>query len=63
VGIIISEFTRRLLKGNYELAELDDVVVKGRSAPVKIFEVRGFATDSRGQTTDSGMAQRTGSVL
>lgn len=40
-GIIISEFTRRRLQGQYELVELDDVVVKGKTAPVKIFEVRG----------------------
>lgn len=62
VSIIISEFTRRLLKGNYELAELDDVVVKGRSAPVKIFEVRGYATASRGeaQVTDSLVAPTPG---
>ncbi len=38
--IIISEFTRDLLQGDYDLHELGDVLVKGKSKPVKIFEVR-----------------------
>lgn len=38
--IIISEFTRDLLEGAYDLKELGDVLVKGKSKPVKIFEVR-----------------------
>ncbi len=38
--IIISEFTRGLLKDAYDLEELGDVLVKGKSKPVKIFEVR-----------------------
>ena len=37
--IIISEFTRDLLAGTYDLKELGDVLVKGKSKPVKIFEV------------------------
>ncbi len=54
VSIIISEFTRRMLKGNYELVELDDVVVKGRSAPVKIFEVRGRPESGVGKQESGG---------
>jgi adenylate cyclase len=39
VGIIISEFTRGLLKQDYVLQDLGEVVVKGKSKPVEIFEV------------------------
>jgi adenylate cyclase len=38
-NIIISEFTRRQLKGRYNLRPLGQVVVKGKSVPVEIFEV------------------------
>lgn len=37
--IIISEFTVRSLKGRYNLRPLGQVVVKGKSVPVEIFEV------------------------
>jgi adenylate cyclase len=37
--IIISEFTARRLKGRYNLRPLGQVVVKGKSVPVEIFEV------------------------
>lgn len=40
VSIIISENTRICLKENYDLVELGDVLVKGKSQPVKIFHVR-----------------------
>jgi adenylate cyclase len=38
--IIISEFTRSLLKGQYDIRPLGSVTVKGKSQPVAIFEVR-----------------------
>jgi adenylate cyclase len=38
--IIISEFTRARLKGRYDIHPLGDVVVKGKSKPVAIFEVK-----------------------
>ena len=38
--IIISEFTRARLKGQYDIHPLGDVVVKGKSKPVAIFEVK-----------------------
>ena len=38
--IIISEFTRARLKGRYDIHPLGDVVVKGKTKPVAIFEVK-----------------------
>ena len=38
--IIISEATRARLKGRYDIHPLGDVVVKGKSKPVAIFEVK-----------------------
>jgi adenylate cyclase len=38
--IIVSEATRARLSGAYDLRPLGDVVVKGKSRPVAIFEVR-----------------------
>jgi adenylate cyclase len=38
--IIISEATRERLKGRYDIHPLGDVVVKGKSKPVAIFEVK-----------------------
>ena len=38
--IIISESTRALLKGQYDIRPLGSVTVKGKSQPVAIFEVR-----------------------
>lgn len=37
--IIISEFTRKLLQDQYPVQELGEVTVKGKSRPVKIFQV------------------------
>jgi adenylate cyclase len=42
--IIISEATRSKLTGRYELRPLGDVVVKGKTRPVAIFEVVGRLT-------------------
>jgi adenylate cyclase len=38
--IIISEFTRAALKGQYDIHPLGEVVVKGKTKPVAIFEVK-----------------------
>ena len=38
--IIISEATRQRLKGRYDIHPLGDVIVKGKSRPVAIFEVK-----------------------
>ncbi len=38
--ILISEATRRQLKGQYDVRPLGEVVVKGKTRPVSIFEVR-----------------------
>jgi adenylate cyclase len=38
--IIISEATRAALKGHYEIRPLGEVVVKGKSRPVAIYEVK-----------------------
>ena len=37
--VIISDATRAALKGRYDIRALGDVVVKGKSVPVKIFSV------------------------
>jgi adenylate cyclase len=43
--IIISEFTKAQLKKDYIVKELDMVRVKGKTEPVKIFEIMDFYTD------------------
>jgi adenylate cyclase len=43
--VIISEFTKNQLKQNYIIKELDMVKVKGKTEPVKIYEVMDFYTD------------------
>jgi adenylate cyclase len=40
--IIISEATKEALKGQYDIRPLGEVIVKGKSRPVAIFEVRAF---------------------
>jgi adenylate cyclase len=44
-GLLISEFTKAKLKGTYRLREVDSVVVKGKTEPVKIHEVLDFYTE------------------
>jgi len=39
INIIISEFTRALLRGDYAVEALDEVLVKGKSRPVTIYKV------------------------
>jgi adenylate cyclase len=42
--IIISEYTQRNLKGTYRIRDIDDVIVKGKTEPVRIFEVLDYHT-------------------
>ena len=44
-GILISEFTRKKLKGTYRLRDVDMVVVKGKTKPVGVFEVLDYHTE------------------
>ncbi len=43
--ILISGSTRELLRNEYRLRELDRIRVKGRRAPLPVFEVRGLAAE------------------
>jgi adenylate cyclase len=43
--ILISENTYKKLRGTYRIREIDRVVVKGKTAPVSIFEVLDYHTD------------------
>ncbi len=43
--ILISESTKKELKGVYRLREVDHVIVKGKTAPVGIYEVLDYHTD------------------
>ena len=43
--ILISENTCGKLRGTYRLRDVDDVVVKGKTRPVKIYEVLDYHTD------------------
>lgn len=49
--ILISDATRRQLKGQYDLRSLGDVTVKGKTRPVQVFEVRPPAGTSAGAAT------------
>ena len=49
--IIISDATRSRLDGHYEMRSLGDVIVKGKSKPVAIFEIMVPAPLSEVQTT------------
>jgi len=51
--IIISDATRQRLKGNYEFRPLGDVVVKGKTHPVAIFEVVGLAATASGMNREA----------
>ena len=42
--IIISEYTQKNLKGTYRIRDIDDVVVKGKTEPVRIYEVLDYHT-------------------
>jgi len=43
--ILLSEFTRERLKGIYRLREVDDVVVKGKTRPVRIYEALDYHSE------------------
>ena len=43
---LIAESTYRNLKGSYKIREIDEVIVQGRSLPVRIYEVLGYATST-----------------
>jgi adenylate cyclase len=43
--ILISEATRRQLKGAFDLRSMGEVVVKGKTRPVQVFEVRTDGTN------------------
>jgi adenylate cyclase len=57
--IIISDATRRQLKGRYELRALGEVVVKGKSEAVSIFEVVGRAANAATEQLEVGAVKRT----
>jgi len=42
--ILISEHTKKNLKGTYRIRDIDDIVVKGKTEPVRVFEVLDFHT-------------------
>jgi adenylate cyclase len=43
--ILISEFTRKKLKGTYRMRDVDLVIVKGKTKPVGVYEVLDYHTD------------------
>ena len=43
--ILISEFTKAKLKGTYRFRDVDQVIVKGKSQPVGVFEVLDYHTE------------------
>ncbi len=43
--ILISDFTYKKLKGTYRIRNIDDVVVKGKTEPIGVFEVLDFHDD------------------
>lgn len=43
--ILISEHTYEKLKGTYRVRDVDDVVVKGKTKPVRVFEVLDYHDD------------------
>jgi adenylate cyclase len=44
-SILMSEFTYRQLNGTYRLRDVDTVVVKGKTEPVRIYEALDFHTE------------------
>jgi adenylate cyclase len=54
--VIISDATRQALKGSYDVRDLGDVIVKGKSRPVKIFEVALPASVNRALNVYSPLA-------
>jgi adenylate cyclase len=58
--IIISDATRQQLSGRYDVRPLGDVVVKGKTKPVVIFEVRGRLDSVDGVVSDAGVRNEAG---
>jgi len=56
--IIISDATRQRLAGRYLTRPLGDVVVKGKSEPVAIFELLGRAADHALGSLPAGQGDR-----
>lgn len=54
--VIISESTRAALKGRYHLRALGPVMVRGKSRPVDVFEVRVSAPDGAGKDSQAQLA-------
>jgi adenylate cyclase len=42
--ILISEFTHKSLKGTYQVRHIDEVIVKGKTEPVGVFEILDYHT-------------------
>ncbi|MCG8635054.1 MAG: GAF domain-containing protein [Desulfobacterales bacterium] len=43
--ILISEYTFAKLHGTYRIRDIDDVIVKGKSTPVRVYEVLDYHTE------------------
>ncbi|MCW8916356.1 MAG: GAF domain-containing protein [Magnetovibrio sp.] len=43
--ILISEYTQKKLKGTYRMRDIDDVIVKGKTEPVRVYEVLDYHSD------------------
>jgi adenylate cyclase len=43
--ILISEYTYRKLRGTYRIRDIDEVIVKGKTAPVGVYEVLDYHSD------------------
>ncbi len=44
--ILISEYTVKKLRGTYRIRDIDDVIVKGKTEPVGVYEVLDYHTDN-----------------
>ena len=52
--VIVSEATRAALRRRYDMRELGDVVVKGKTRPVAIYEVLGLSEDGAPESGEPG---------
>ena len=43
--LLISEYTFRKLKGTYRIRDIDEVIVKGKTEPVRVYEVLDYHSD------------------
>ncbi len=43
--LLISEYTFKKLKGTYRTRDIDEVIVKGKTEPVRVYEVLDYHTD------------------